>query len=174
MRRWKLTLLGMLLSAASFNALACYTVHDRAGRVVFQSSDAPVDMRLPLHQTVPQRFPGGHMVFDTTTVCNEINVTGAGQPRRAQMATLNSPLLTDSVTAQRMNVPHTIVAGGVALINGPAVSMAPAVTVIPSDQSATAIARANAQNRETTVITELRDGSVDTRTMGAGPARPRY
>lgn len=175
MRRWKLSLLGILVSAASFNALACYTVHDASGRVVYQGADAPVDMSRPLHQTLPQRFPAGsHMVFDTTTVCGDINVTGAGMTSRNQVATLNSPLLTDASTARSMNVRHTVVASGVALINGPTIAMAPAVTVIPSSQTPTAIARANIQNREQVVITELRDGSVvDTRTMGAGPAPKR-
>ncbi|WP_152682614.1 hypothetical protein [Caenimonas sp. SL110] len=171
MRRWKFTLLGLLVSAASFNALACYTVHDSAGRVVYQGADAPVDMSRPLHQTVPQRFPGGHMVFDTTTVCTSINAAGTGTNRGLQKAVLSSPLLTDAATARRMNVPHTVVARGVAVVDGPAVAMAPAVTVIPSDQTALAIARADRQNRAPTVITEYRDaGVVDTRSMGAGPA----
>ena len=170
MRRWKLTLLGVLVSAASFNALACFTVHDSSGRVVYQGAEAPVDMSRPLHETVPQRFPGGHMVFDTTTVCNDINVTGAGRQGGVQRAVLSSPLLTDAATARRMNVPHTVVAQGVAVVNGPTVAMAPAVTVIPSQQTATAIARADRLNRDTVVITEYRDGVVDTRTMGAGPA----
>lgn len=170
MRRWKLAFLGMLVSAASFNALACYTVHDSAGRVVYQGAEAPVDMSRPLHETVPQRFPGGHMVFDTSTVCTSINVTGAGRTRGMQQATLSSPLLTDAATAQRMNVPHKMIARGVAVVDGPAIAMAPVVTVIPSEQTAVAIARADRQNRSPVVITEYRDGVVDTRTMGGPPA----
>ncbi|MES2785637.1 MAG: hypothetical protein V4684_09255 [Pseudomonadota bacterium] len=170
MRSWKLSLMGLLVSATSFNALACYTVHDSAGRVVYQGSEAPVDMSRPLHETVPQRFPGGHMVFDTTTACTNINVTAAGTNRAFQKAVLNSPLLTDAVTARRMNVPHTLVARGVAVVDGPAVAMAPAVTVVPSEQTPLAIARADRLNRDPVVITEYRDGSVDTRSMGAPPA----
>ncbi len=172
MRRLTITLLGLLASAASFNALACYTVHDGAGRVVYQGAEAPVDMSRPLHETVPQRFPGGHLVFDTSTVCTSINATGAGQTRGMQRTVLSSPLLTDAATAQRMNVPHTMIARGVAVVNGPAIAMAPAVTVIPSEQTAVAIARADRQNRSPVVITEYRDGVIDTRTMGGPPARP--
>ncbi|WP_395685760.1 hypothetical protein [Caenimonas koreensis] len=67
MRRWKLALLGSIATLASINAMACYTVTDRDGRIVYNSTEAPVDMRRPLHETVPYRFPGGHMVFGSET-----------------------------------------------------------------------------------------------------------
>ena len=177
MRRWKLTLLGTLVAVASFNAAACYTVYDRSSRVVYHASDAPVDMSRPIHETLPQRFPGGHMVFDTAVDCPAVNVSGLGNSRRGA-SPLSSPLLTDAMTAEKMRLPHTIVAGGVALVPAQQAAMAPGVMVIPSP---TTLAAARTPSRDT-VITEMRDPPMTvvetdgrvieaTRSMGGPPAR---
>ena len=67
--------LGVLFPALlSSQALACYTVYNRSNQVIYQSMDAPVDMRYQLHQTVPAVFPDGHLVFSITdTNCPRVN-----------------------------------------------------------------------------------------------------
>lgn len=67
LKSWALLLPGLLLAAAA--QAACYTVMDARGVVVSQTSTPPVDMSLPLHQTVPARFGrGAHMVFGVADV----------------------------------------------------------------------------------------------------------
>ncbi len=69
------SVLGVLLTASlSGQALACYTVYNRANQVVYHAAAAPVDMRYQLHQTLPAVFPGGHMVFSITdTSCPAVD-----------------------------------------------------------------------------------------------------
>jgi hypothetical protein len=144
--RIKRLLFGSLLAAASLQAMACYTVYDRSNRVLYQGEQPPVDMSLPIHQTVPARFPGGHMVFDTTTDCSTV--------ASARLAPVpgGTPLLTNERTAQAMGVPYTMMAGGVALVPPRAAAMRPGLTVVPSSTFAAA----------------PRTGD-STRMMGAGP-----
>lgn len=56
-----------LLAVCLFNTGAwasCYTVFGPKGEVLSESTNSPVDMSLPLHQTVPERFgPGAVLVF---------------------------------------------------------------------------------------------------------------
>ena len=80
MKHLKCLLLCALLGSASMQAAACYTVYDPSDRVVYHESVPPVDMSRPLHETLPARFPGGHMVFDTDTDCAHIIVTATGSP----------------------------------------------------------------------------------------------
>ena len=143
------------LGLASANAMACYTVYDRSNQVVYNAQTPPVDMGRPLHETMPVAFPGGHMVFDTTADCprevpSRVSVTPAAPAKP-------SPLLTDRRTAAAMNVPHTILPSGVALINQPT-AMAAGITVIPTSSPAQVVASAVTARRSTrpdTVITEL-------------------
>lgn len=67
--------LGVVLPALlGGQALACYTVYDRANQVVYHAAAAPVDMRYQIHQTLPAVFPGGHLVFSVTdTACPPVN-----------------------------------------------------------------------------------------------------
>lgn len=154
MRRLKLALLGSFVALASVNAMACYTVTDSYGRVIFNGVDAPVDMSRQLHETMPYRFPGGsHMVFDNETSCPAANLVATRTPRNAS-ATLNSPLLTDARTAEKMNVRHQMVASGVAVIPANQVAMQPAVMVVPA-----------AVPPQTMMA-----GVPDTRSMGGPPA----
>lgn len=69
--------LAVLLPALSGGqALACYTVYNRANQVIYHAAQAPVDMRYQLHQTLPAIFPGGHMVFSITDMsCPPVNLT---------------------------------------------------------------------------------------------------
>ncbi|GAB3470555.1 hypothetical protein [Polaromonas eurypsychrophila] len=69
--------LGVLLTATlSGQALACYTVYNRANQVIYHARQAPVDMRYQLHQTLPTVFKDGHMVFSITdSNCPAVNLT---------------------------------------------------------------------------------------------------
>lgn len=150
MRHLKRILFGCLLAAGALQAMACYTVYDRSSRIMYQGEQPPVDMSLPIHQTVPARFPGGHMVFDSATVCQDV-----GASRLAPVPG-GTPLLTNQQTAQSMRVPYTAMAGGIALIRPEAAAMRPGLTVVPATNFAAS------------------PRSVDsTRMMGAGPAPRR-
>jgi hypothetical protein len=78
--------------------------------------------------------------------------------------TTASPLLTDERTAISMKLPHTTLAGGIALVQPRDAALAPGLTVLP----ATAMAAATAPDtavmgagpRPAAVITELRDPPV--------------
>ena len=54
---------------AASQAFACYTVTSANDQVLYRAIDPPVDMSRPIHETLPQVFPGGHMVFDLGTDC---------------------------------------------------------------------------------------------------------
>lgn len=164
-------LCGLLLAGA--NVMACYTVYDAAGRVTYRGAEAPVDMSLPLHQAVSQRFPAGSsLVFDQGATCTPVDLAQVARPsgpmvpvntirmertgrEASPSSSAPSPLLTDRQTAQRQNLPHTVVAGDIVMVPASAASRVdlPTFTVVPAD---TALARAPA---------------VDTRMLGAGPAR---
>ena len=57
----------ILLAASLFSAgswASCYTVLGPKGEVLQESTNPPVDMSYPLHQTVPERFgEGAVLVF---------------------------------------------------------------------------------------------------------------
>ena len=101
---------GSLLAAASWQALACYTVYDANSRVMDRSDDPPVDMRRPLHETVPERFPGGQMVFDDSS-CASLPMA----PISSRLAG-RAPLLTNRRTAQSIGVPYRLLSRDVAVI----------------------------------------------------------
>jgi hypothetical protein len=169
----KLALLGGLLLAGA-NAMACYTVYDGSSRVVYQGPEAPVDMSLPLHEALSQRFPrGSQMVFDQATNCRPVGLAQLPRPagtdvppntiRLERTGTQRSssspaPLFTDLDTAERANLPHTQVAGGIVRVPPAAADQAmhAAVTVLPASTFAAA----------TPAV------APDTRVLGAGPARP--
>jgi hypothetical protein len=159
MNKFRLALLGSLALAGA-NAMACYTVYDRSNRVVYNAQTSPVDMSLPLHQTLPRTFPGGYMVFGDETNCPVNNVERAAVTPRAGVVAANSPLLTDRRTAQAMNVPHTIVAGRAALV--------PAEPLLAA-RSPTQVMGAAPAPRGETVVTEMRDPPI-TVIQGNGPA----
>lgn len=163
---------GLLLAGA--NAMACYTVYDATNRVIYRGLDAPVDMSLPLHQAVAQRFPAGaSLVFDQQALCTPINIAQVPRPastvvpantirmegsgRSLSPSSSASPLLTDRYTAARQQLPHTVVAGDIVVVPAAAAARAnmSTFTVIPTDE---AVARAPI--------------APNTSVLGAGPARP--
>ncbi|RYF13606.1 MAG: hypothetical protein EOO30_20830 [Comamonadaceae bacterium] len=178
----KATLLcGLLLTGA--NAMACFTVYDGSNRVIYRGADAPVDMSLPLHQAVAQRFPAGSsLVFDQTATCTPVSIAQVARPTGAMVppntlrmertgrtvtspSSSASPLLTDRQTAQRNNLPHTVIAGDIVMVPAQAAARLdlPSFTVIPAD---VAVARAPVGPNTSvlggpagpdTVITEMRD-----------------
>ena len=179
MRQVNRVLFCSLLLCASVQEMACYTVYDRAGRVAYQGEDAPVDMSLQIQDALAARFPGGHMIFDTTLDCPSIVAAAPAAPSRS-----GTPLLTNQRTAEAMRLPYTPLAGGIALVQTGNVRIEPGVTVVPADSTALAAARQPARE---TMITEYRNANgaivelVDnpnaanaTRAMGAGPAPRRY
>lgn len=141
---------GSLLAAASLQAMACYTVYDRSNRVMYQSDQAPVDMSLPIHETIPARFPGGHLVFDGSTACQDVVAS-----RQAPVPG-GTPLITDQQMAKAMRVPYTAMAGGLALVRPEAATMRPGLTIVP-----------------TTSLAATPRSLDPTRMMGAGPAPRR-
>ena len=176
MRQVKRFLFCSLLVSASMQAMACYTVYDRSNKVLYQGQEAPVDMNLPMRDALAARFPGGHMVFDTTTDCPSIAPVAAPAPRGG------TALLTNLHTAEAMRLPHTPLPGGIALVQQGNARIEPGVTVVPAEGTAFASASGRRLGRDT-VITERRDprGAIveladqadpgaATRTMGAGPA----
>jgi hypothetical protein len=165
----KLAALAALVLAAA-NASACYTVFDANNRVIFQGEQPPVDMSLPLHQTLGRQHPGAHMVFDQNADCRP--VTLAQVPRSATapvpantirmertarvVPVSNAPLLTDRRTAASLNLPHTVLEGQIVMVPAQAAARVnlPTLTVVP----ATEIARVNPA----------------TSVMGAGPLPSQY
>lgn len=177
------------LALAGANAMACYTVYDASNRVVFQSTEAPVDMSQPLHAALERRFaPGSSMVFNQGATCTPVTLAQVARPAggiipantirmersgKQMSPSSGAPLLTDRMTAERQGLPHTVVAGDIVMVQGAAAARAtanmPTFTVVPAD---TALARAPegpdtrmmggapAPSRPQTVITEMRDGNV--------------
>jgi hypothetical protein len=120
-------LLASLLGLATAPAFACYTVFDSANRVLYQSDRPPVDMSRPLHETLPQRFPGGHLVFDEGAECMVISPVAMGDG--GPVTQTSSPLLTNETSARRMGANHKTV-NGVAVVPSGDVAMKPGVTVL--------------------------------------------
>ena len=130
MRFPKSLLLAPLLGLASAQALACFTVFDRENRVVYQSERAPVDMSVPLHQTIPAKFgAGSHMVFDGHE-CTAINSLAIGTGGRTAPI---SPMLTNEKSARDRGLRHSSLGNGIAVVHGGDAIMRPGVTVVPGD-----------------------------------------
>jgi hypothetical protein len=132
MARSKAVLLLPLLALAPLQALACYTVY-QADRVVYYGDQPPVDMSRPLHETVPVRFPGGHMVFDSAP-CPVPTALAFGASRSTD--TTSSPLLTDERTARAMNAAYRPLGGGVVVVEQKDAKLRPGVTVLPASRPA--------------------------------------
>lgn len=177
----KIAIVGALALAAA-NAMACYTVYDAQKRVVWQGSDPPVDMSLPLHEAVSRRFGAGStMVFNQNDQCTPVSIARVARPTgttpppntlrmertgRQYSPSSEAPLLTDRRTAEANGLPHTEVAGDVVMVPPAAAARAnvPTFSVIHS-QTPTAVA-------SIPDTTSLGAGPApDTRSMGAGPAR---
>jgi hypothetical protein len=155
MKQLKIALL-CAIGLASVNAMACYTVYDRNNNVVYNAQTPPVDMSRPIHETVPVAFPGGTMVFGSGTDCPRDMPARVAAPAAPSKP---SPLLTDRRTAAALNVPHTILPSGVALISQPtAIMTAGLSTYSTASPAPVMMATATVQQRKPraeTVITEL-------------------
>lgn len=163
MLRSKFAILLPFFALATTQALACYTVYDRTNVVVYQGEKSPVDMSMQLHDTVPVRFPGGHMVFDESADCRVINsvAQGSGGGR----SPTRSPLLTDERTARNMHLAHTNLGGGVALVQPGAAIVPAGLTIVPALPANEVYAVGQS--------TRTMGAGPDTRTLGAGPGAYR-
>ncbi len=144
------------IGLASVNAMACYTVYDRDNRIVYNAQTPPVDMSLPLHQTVPVKFPGGSMIFGSGTDCPRdppVRVSAPPPPSKP------SPLLTDRRTAAAMKVTHNILPSGVALVSQPPAVMTAglsyAIPAAPAEPVMATAVVAPRSAKPATVITEM-------------------
>lgn len=54
-------------------AWACFTVYNPASQVVYSGMEAPIDMRYQIHERLPAVFPGGHMIFGSSTDCPSVD-----------------------------------------------------------------------------------------------------
>ena len=104
--------LAAMLALGTGQAMACYLVYDRNNQVAYAGQTPPpgVDMSKPLHETLAAKYPGGHMVFDSTRDCPTQG--------RLRVASTNgkSPLLMDIATARSMGLPYTDMGNGVAMV----------------------------------------------------------
>src|SRR3954462_564632 len=123
--------LAFLLGLALFGAkvMACYTVFDSHDRVLYNGVDAPVDMRMQLHEALAARgYPAGsRMEFDAAQGCRPVALGALARPtgtdvppntirrerssRTGARSEAPSPLLTDRETAEASHLPHVQVAG---------------------------------------------------------------
>lgn len=156
----KLLRIALLCSAGlvAGQAMACYVVYDKVNRIVYNSSTPPVDMSQPISQTLPHVFPGGHMVFSGTTCTNDEQLV---QPKLAATSSNGtSPLLTDRRTALAMNVPHTVLPSGAALIQNR-----------PANMNAGVVVAESIPQRRDTVITEMHNPPLTTVQVGGAIIR---
>jgi hypothetical protein len=139
--------LAAVAAMACGQALACYTVYDRDNRIIYNDVKPPVDMSQPLHQTMGKRFPAGaSMIFTDNDNCPS--------EARLQVRARNgkSPLLTDQKTAEELKLPYKPLANGLGVVSETPDSMRPGIVLAESG---------------------LPREADDTRSMGAGPARPK-
>ena len=94
------------LSAAMLaapQALACYTVYNKANVPVYSSMSPPIDMSYQIHQRLPAVFPGGHLVFGASTDCPVID-TRVALPQLSNVAATVKPVTNrSSRTAKSKN-----------------------------------------------------------------------
>ena len=87
----------MSLSAAVLvapQALACFTVYNKANVPVYSNMSPPIDMSYQIHQRLPAVFPDGHMVFGDSTDCPLIDT-------RVVSAQLSNVSTTSNLTSRR-------------------------------------------------------------------------
>ncbi len=155
------SILCLLLSFAAPQALACYTVLDSTNQVVYQSQVAPVDMSRPIHETLPSRYPNGHLIFDVGAECPVISSVASGLGGRNTLST--APMLTDRRTAEAMKLPYKVIEGNIALVNPRDAVLMPGISVMHSRNESVgrpATSMMGAGPSRGAVITELRDPPV--------------
>ena len=117
---------------AAGQALACFTVYDRNNRIVYNAVTPPVDMSRPLHETVPAKFPGGHLVNNNGGPCPR-DTGGVGGSLRVSSETAGrSPLLTDAASAAAMGLQGTPVGHGAVVVRERPDSMRPGMNIAES------------------------------------------
>jgi hypothetical protein len=63
----------------------CYTVYDKAGRIVFRDTFIPVDLSKPVSEAVRTLFPGGHLVIAVDTgTCTPIAPSSPVSPMQGE------------------------------------------------------------------------------------------
>ena len=86
MKTLNLLVLTIACAVSASASAACFTVLGKDGKTIHQSSTTPVDLSMPLHETVPARFgPGTSMVFSMDTLatdCIPVGVKSEGQAKR--------------------------------------------------------------------------------------------
>ena len=68
-------------------AMACFTVYNKANQTVYSNMSPPIDMRYQIHERLPAVFPGGHMVFGSSTDCPLIDARVTA-PQLSNVATV--------------------------------------------------------------------------------------
>lgn len=144
---------------AAGNAVACYTVYDRANTIVYHAQTPPVDMTPPFSEKLQKIFPGGHLVFGNGADCP---TRQAGyNPARPPAAT--SPLLTDMQTAQDLKLAHTVLPNGAALVAKPPKGMRSGFNVMHLGGGPTGVHTGTpmvSPSKTAPIITEMRDPPV--------------
>jgi hypothetical protein len=91
----KRSLLALALVPAAFASAAqaaCFTVVDRANRILYRSEIPPVDLSVPIHQTLPRVFPGSQLVIsDETRMCTSIDPASPVDPMTGAAAAVEAP-----------------------------------------------------------------------------------
>ena len=94
MRAFRCAALALCGVLGAQQALAtCYVVYGPDDQVLYRSTEPPVDLSLPLHQTLPKVAPGGKLVFslDNHGCELEINHLPSGGAPRAGAADAAPP-----------------------------------------------------------------------------------
>jgi len=72
MKPLKMLVLAATCTICATASAACFTVLNKDGQTIHQSASTPVDLSLPLHETVPARFgPGASMVFSMDSLASD-------------------------------------------------------------------------------------------------------
>jgi hypothetical protein len=167
------------LLLAGSHAMACYTVYDRNERVTYHGSEPPVDMSLPLHDTLGRTQPGAQMVFDQEP-CTRVPLARVarsaspdlpvntmrieGGTATASASTGTAPLLIDRASAQRRGLPYVTVAGAI-------VAVAPAAAARDTSRTVTLTPTTVVASAPDTRMMGNAGAGFDTRVMGGPPAQ---
>ena len=85
MKTLNLLALTIACAVSASASAACFTVLGKDGQTIFQSDTTPVDLSMPLHETVPARFdPGASMVFSMDTLATDCIPVGAKSEAQAK------------------------------------------------------------------------------------------
>lgn len=94
MKIWKGALALCFSVLALPQAMACFMVYNTANQLVYSGMSPPMDMSYQIHERLPAVFPGGHMVFGSSTDCPALDA------RKASPALTNVSLASAVVSAR--------------------------------------------------------------------------